>query len=188
MYQPLSKAQSSTGNSRDCRRKSVAYPGIYVGGCWTVRARKILRPRPFLSTTPTNFKQSSPFEVCTIKNLTFAADGIQGIVAIDELTSDYNAWHSVFVSKLWFLTIAVDISLDIWVLIAFFRLRGVLQHPEHPRAPWIRHRKYHPTSTMAIARHGKLCWFSDSWVAELYLGFVYTVSLIFIQTGSLSVK
>ena len=40
---------------------TVAYPGIYVEGCCTVRARKILPPRPFLSTTPTNFKRSHPF-------------------------------------------------------------------------------------------------------------------------------
>ena len=40
---------------------TLAYPGICVGGCWTVCVRKILQPRPFSSTTPTNFKQSCPF-------------------------------------------------------------------------------------------------------------------------------
>ena len=52
---------------------TVAYPGFRAGGCLIVCARKILRPRPFLTTTPINFKPSRPFLVATIKNRTFSA-------------------------------------------------------------------------------------------------------------------
>ena len=76
--------------------------GVSIGRCLTMCARKFVWPRLLLLTTPTNLR-------CALlrTKLTWLQD--TRWVAIDELSSDYLAWHSVFVSGI--VTKAVDIKL-----------------------------------------------------------------------------